>query len=82
MTNSDWHIVKETADKIFIVDEDLGNMSVTNDAENVVRYLLKTQSNVHKKIIYRDSLGDWSELKHDGTKFVDFGYYTGEPGHH
>ena len=68
MRRSDYRVVSTDDDFMFLVDLDLGNLSVTNDAENVVKHLLSLYGN--KRIIYRDSNGDWSELVHDGKHLV------------
>jgi hypothetical protein len=57
---SDYEIVRVEEDKIFIVDLDLGNKSVTNDAEYVFSELSKHFPG--KRIIYRDTLGCWDEI--------------------
>lgn len=49
-------------------------MTITNDAEAVVRALLAEGSlKPGQKLIYRDTEGDWDELRHDGEKFIGFG---------
>lgn len=60
-TRSDFDIVYVNKDKVFIVDLDLGNTSVTNDAESVYIYLKKIYPK--KRIIYRDTLLNWDEIK-------------------
>jgi len=72
----DFSIFKIDNDKkmIFIKDMDLGRMSVTNDAENVVKYLNEKYPNF--RIIYQDSDGlDWDELVHENGKFIKFSFY-------
>ena len=54
---------------IYIIDLD-GPVSVTNDAEAVVEYLLVQFPNT--RIAYRDTMGNWDELDHDGRKFTGF----------
>lgn len=76
MRQSDYRIVSTDDDFVFLVDLNLGNLSVTNDAENVVEAVARKHGS--KRIIYRDSQGDWSELVHDGERFVDFAPYSGE----
>lgn len=71
MIRSEFIVVKVTPEAIYIRDLDRGAMSVTNDAERVVEYLYKHYGN--RKFIYRDSLGEWSELLHDNGTFTDFG---------
>ena len=63
-----------------IVLQDLGPwdtyQTITNDAENVVAYLFKSGRLVptHKQIVYFDSEGQTTELKHDGMgNFTGFG---------
>jgi hypothetical protein len=69
---SDWHVVKSDSDAriVWIVDEDRGGKSVTNDADNVAAELAVNYPGY--RIIYRDSIGRWDELCHDGALFVGF----------
>lgn len=60
MNRSDYEIVCIQEDKIFLVDLDLGNKSVTNDAEDVVEEININFPN--RRIIYRDTLGAWDEI--------------------
>ena len=56
---------------ICIEDKCDGNqMSVTNNAENVVIDMLEHYGDC--PIVYRDTEGRWDELKHDGKKFTGF----------
>lgn len=73
--HADFKIVQETPDKIFLVDLDRGNVSVTNDAEHVCAVIWRHQGN--KRIIYRDSAGAWDELVHDHGIFQGFAPYLG-----
>lgn len=63
------------SDKVFIIDCNEGQLSVTNDAEDVVKYVLRHYPN--KRIIYRDSEMQWDELTHEYGEFVGFRSYTG-----
>lgn len=56
--------VDEPAKKIQIIDEDLGNMSVTNDMEAVLRETsLQVDEDLSAySIIYRDSTGTWDRI--------------------
>lgn len=45
--------------------------TVTNDAEAVVQWCLMRFARC-RMIAYRDSEGEWSELKHDGYQFTGF----------
>lgn len=47
-----------------------GVISVTNDAEHVVRELVARFGNV--RVFYLDSMSNWDELKHDGGTFTGF----------
>lgn len=58
-------------DVIWVVDLDApGYRSVTNDADNVVPYMLEAYGN--HPIIYKDSTGQWDMLEHDGVRFTGF----------
>lgn len=69
---ADWHIVKSDSERriVWIVDEDRGNRSVTNDADKVVAELHVNYPGF--RIIYRDSIGNWDELCHDGALFTGY----------
>ncbi len=73
---SDYKVVAVTEDSVFIRDLNLGGLSVTNDAENVVEQLLKTHG--IKDIVYQDTEGQWDMLIHDGTQFIGFGAFRGD----
>lgn len=60
MPHADYDIVRVEKDRIFIVDLDLGNKSVTNDAERVYFDLQSQWPN--RRVIYRDSMGRWYEI--------------------
>ncbi len=67
---SDFRIIVVTSTSVFLEDLDLGRCSVTNDAENVVRFVNNTYP--LSDIFYRDSLGHWSELLHNNGEFERF----------
>lgn len=68
----DYDIWYVDPDKVFIIDADLGRMSVTNDAEAVVKEL--HQRLPGRRVIYRDSMKEWGELLTDGQgNFTGFG---------
>lgn len=68
---SSYEIRQVDGDFVWIVDLDLeGARSVTNDAELVVAELAKVYGD--RRIIYRDSMGNWDELQHDGERFTGF----------
>jgi hypothetical protein len=58
----------------FVLLEDLGTgMSITNDAEQVVRWLAETGVlDDGRRVLYRDSLGKWDELMHKDGRFAGF----------
>ena len=60
---------------VFIRDLNIGNKSVTNDAEAVVKEVNMLFPG--KRIVYQDSQGDWSELLHDCRCFEGFAPYNG-----
>lgn len=68
-------------DAVLLVDLDSG-VSITNDAEAVVKRILslhgKDFPDQPPRILYQDTQGDWSELKHDGQKFTGFAELSDE----
>lgn len=58
------------AGKALVLFDRDGRVSITNDAEAVVANVLSTHPD--KRILYRDTIGDWAELLHDGKKFIGF----------
>ncbi len=77
MRHADFRVVEETEDTIFIEDLNLGNLSVTNDAEWVIESLVRRYGVLNKKVVYKDTTGNWDELIHDGNVFLDFGLWKG-----
>lgn len=65
--------VKADAQHVWIVDQcnERGGMSVTNDAEAVVKHLTHHYGE-DVVIYYRDTEGDWDELQHAKGEFVGF----------
>ena len=62
-----YRVELQTDEKLII--RDVGhnsNMTVTNDAEAVVRGLHRNGMLGARKLYYYDSLGDLDEIKHDG----------------
>jgi hypothetical protein len=74
MNTADYTITKVLPEAVFLVDNDNPRMSVTNDAELVVEQVLSRFPG--RRIIYRDSTGEWDELRHDGAVFMSFGSLT------
>jgi hypothetical protein len=76
-----YHVVRVTDDIVFIADDDIG-MSVTNDAEAVVEDVFRKfpgRMSTGRRIVYRDTMGDWGELQHHCGTFTEFGPHAG-PG--
>lgn len=46
--------------------------SVTNDAKNVVKFIVEKYNAENKQIFYIDTDGRVDELLHDGSKFIGF----------
>ena len=74
MSRASYDVVKVTEDTIYLVDKNRG-MSVTNDAESVVAEVVNEHGD--KRVVYRDSMGNWDELEHERGKFKDFAPYRG-----
>lgn len=68
--NARYRIVHEDDKAVFIVDDN-GDLTITNDAENVCHKLLTGRKN--KRIFYKDSCNNWDELVHNGFHFSYFG---------
>lgn len=64
-----YSVVKSTDEAVWIIDLD-GDLSVTNDAERVVEELARHYG--ERRIVYRDSNGDWDELRHRGARFLGY----------
>ena len=58
---------------VVLVDHDKG-ASVTNDADNVIRWLGENLDNGlgERKVYYRDTTGSYDELEHEKGVFVSF----------
>lgn len=73
MTKSDYDYTIHTEEKtLSIVDLDRGNMSVTNDIENVVTEIAEFEQidPAEYKIVYRDSQGCWDGWNHKKKSFI------------
>lgn len=70
MLRCDYEIVATNDKVVFILDMDKGNMSITNDAENVVKELYKHYPK--HRYVYRDSMSQWDELLHTEARFDGF----------
>jgi hypothetical protein len=61
---------------VYLADADDGAMSITNDAEAVVKYYAKQFPLC--RIVYKDTMGIWDELKHKDGVFTGFATWEGE----
>ena len=57
---------------LIIEDSDLGNLSVTNDIQNVLTAIKKDLEFLPETIIYRDSEGNFDGVEHEQGKFIKF----------
>jgi hypothetical protein len=65
--------ITHDAPGIMAIEDMAGDhMSITNDAEAVVKYLHKYFNLDDRRLIYRDTAGDWDELNHSGVTFLGF----------
>lgn len=71
--HSHYDVVGVKDDMVFIVDLDDGGLSVTNDAEGVVADMFIMYG--PKRVIYRDTMGNWDELVHEAGEFKGFAPY-------
>ena len=60
------------SDPVIFIEDLNGPMSVTNDAEAVVKDLINLGYGDYH-ILYKDSMGQWDELLHNGFRFIGFG---------
>lgn len=58
-------------DVVCITDHD-GPVSVTNDAEQVIAWLDDHGTLRARPVIYRDTMGNWDELRHRHGRFQGF----------
>lgn len=65
-----FEILKVQPDMIWIADVGRNSLTVTNDADGVVQRVLAEFPG--RRIVYRDTMGNWDELVHRGGRFVDF----------
>ena len=66
MTRAKYRVELQTDDQILIKDVGEDSMTVTNDAEAVVRDLHRNGILGEHRLLYIDSEGSVDELKHDG----------------
>lgn len=70
---STFSVPVENEEFIILVDHDEG-CSVTNDAENVIRWLDENLDGGlgQRKVYYRDTSGEYDELVHDNVNFKSY----------
>lgn len=77
MLRARFNVVCSTGGTLYL--DDLANrhqtMSVTNDADEVVKWCLRKFP--RHRIVYRDTDGRWDQLCHDGEKFTGFKSWKG-----
>jgi hypothetical protein len=73
--DADYSVVKVDKDRVFLIDLNLGNKSITNDAENVYKEIINIFPN--HRIIYRDTMGRWDEISLDESVSSDDHIYCG-----
>lgn len=59
-----------TPDRVYLVDDNDGAMSITNDAEAVVAWANRLYPN--RRILYKDTDGHIDELLHEDGVFTGF----------
>ena len=69
---SDYDYTIKPDGSVHIIDENLGNMSVTNDAENVLAKIHKEIDLTDRAVTYTDSEGQVDRLLHDKGEFIGF----------
>ena len=69
---ADYIVDHVTEEIVFLIDED-GPLSITNDAEAVCAFENKRYPG--RRIVYRDTQGQWDELTHENGVFTGFAPY-------
>lgn len=64
--------VNDMDNSVHIVDKNLGRMSVTNDAENVLAAIHKEIDLTDRAVTYTDSEGQVDRLLHEAGEFMGF----------
>lgn len=79
MYGADYSIVTQTDAFVLIMDDDLGGVSITNDAESVVGRVDRSVGGLGSRhLYYVDSSGEIDELLHRDAGFIGFNACTEE----
>ena len=70
----DYRVVLRRNDVTYLHDLDQGRRSVTNRAELVVSEIARDHP--EDRIIYRDTMGNWAELRHCRGTFFGFRIFS------
>ena len=62
----------EVTDNLVVLEDLDQGRTVTNDADPVIADLAQEGLLRGRRVIYRDTMGRWDELLHDGTRFAGF----------
>jgi len=76
MSPSNFIIGQQTNEYIYIIDISKDLKSVTNSVDEVLLFLFKNCQLGDRRLIYRDSMGQIDEIKHENGLFKGFA-----PGH-
>ena len=69
---SKFSIARCTEEYLYIIDCGGDTRTVTNDADNIVRFLSESYNLGNRRLIYRDSLGEIDEIIHENGQFKGF----------
>lgn len=83
MYGADYSIVAQTDAFVLIKDDDMGGVSITNDAEGVVKRVNSDVGGLgNRQLYYVDSSGDIDELMQRDAEFIGFNACTDEQKEH
>jgi hypothetical protein len=71
---ADYAVIHVESDRVFIVDLEMRGISITNSAAAVARDLQARY--LHRRVIYRDSAGCWTEMRINAKNEVLFAPYN------
>jgi hypothetical protein len=77
--HAEYFVIGLHQDFVGTADANQGGRNVTDDAERVVHEVLQGHQLLPKqRLLYRDTLGRWDELVHDGHHFTGFRHIGGD----